>query len=160
MSVPTIFFIHGENTIFEVNKSYFDFINQDNYDLYCSETNEDPYSLADNIEYIITMQCGHYTHKNMLNTHIFPSFPLYCDSKDCLDNDGHNCSVCQNNCVFVCDLCSNFISEPKTVKSVIDYGIENIIKYNSEQFNDRKRKFEYTNDTNDNTNFFSKMKKN
>jgi hypothetical protein len=150
MSIPTIFFIHGENTLFDANKSYFDFINQDNYDLYCNKENPDPYSFANNKHSIITMQCGHYVHRDILLTHIFPSFPLCCTYPMCLDNNTNNCIMCNNVCVFVCDMCSNFISEPHTIKYVIEYGIEKIISIQSMKYSiqsiERKRKFEENTD--------------
>ena len=159
MSSLVPFFIHGESTIFDANKSYFDFSNQDNYDLYCSEENSDPYSLNNINDNIITMQCGHYIHKHMLLMHIFPSFPLCCVSNECLNDNSQNCNTCQTNCVFVCDLCTNFVCEPNTIKNVISCGIEFIIKYNSSNtLNDRKRKLQDSNI--DDNNDFLKMKKN
>jgi hypothetical protein len=152
MSIPTIFFIHGESSVFDANKSYFDFINQDNYDLYCNEENPDPYSFGNNRESIITMQCGHYVNKNILLTHIFPSFPLCCTSPECLENSADYCLMCNNVCVFVCDLCSNFVSEPHTIKHVIENGIEIVISINNinapQQLIERKRKFEQNMDDN------------
>jgi hypothetical protein len=141
MSLPTVFFIHGETSILDANKSYFDFTNQDNYDLYCSETNQDPYYLANKTENIITMQCGHYINKYMLLIHIFPSFPMCCNQ--CLDDDTQSCSTCETDCIFVCDMCSNFISQPNTIKSIIQNGIDNTISYNYlDMVNHRKRKYD------------------
>ncbi len=145
MSLPTVFFIHGETSFFDANKSFFDFTNQDNYDLYCTETNPDPYSLGSNISNIITMQCGHYIHQNMLMINIFPSFPVCCNSNECLHDDSELCSKCVSSCVFVCDMCSNIISEPTSIKNVIENGIESIISHNmSSQLSNRKRKTEDT----------------
>jgi hypothetical protein len=146
MSIPTVFFIHGESSVFDANKSYFDFINQDNYDLYCNEQNPDPYSFGNNKESIVTMQCGHYVHKHMLLTHIFPSFPLCCTNPECPDINSEYCLMCNNICIIVCDLCNNYISEPHTTKYVIENGIHNIISINRmnypNQLIERKRKYE------------------
>ena len=142
MSLPTVFFIHGETSVFDANKSYFDFSNQDNYDLYCTETNQDPYCLGNKTENIITMQCGHYINKYMLLIHIFPSFPMCCNNNECLDDNSQSCSTCETNCIFVCDMCSNFLSEANTIKSVIENGIDNTISYNYlDRVNHRKRKY-------------------
>jgi hypothetical protein len=157
MAVPIIFFVHGETSFLDANIAYFDFENQDNYQLYCSEQNPDPYFLADKRENIITMQCGHYIHKKMLLIHMFPSFPMWCDN-NCLNNESNNyelCSKCQSNCIFVCDMCSNHLSEPITIIDIlknsinngIDNIIENIIKYKYiNRLEDRKRKFDDSND--------------
>ena len=144
MSEPNVFFIHAESSIYEANKSYFDFAHQDNYDKYCSEQNPDPYTLHNNNENIITMKCGHYLHKYMIITHIFPCFPFCCVTNDCLNENSQNCSVCQSKCVFVCDLCSNIVSEPNTIESINKFGIENLICNIN-----RKRKFNDTNEFGD-----------
>jgi hypothetical protein len=66
--------------------------------------------------------------------------------------------MCNNICLFVCDFCSNFVSEPHTIKYVIEKGIENIVSIesmnNSNQI-ERKRKFEENIDDNTQNKKFS-----
>ena len=151
MSTPTVFFIHGEHTVFDANKSFFDFSNQDNYDIYCTPENPDPYSLGNNYQNIITLQCGHYVNTNMLVLQTFPFYPICCNNSECLNQD--NCSNCQTDCIFACDLCSNFVSEINKFKNIINSGVENILdcnflnqitENNNNDYN-RKRKVEQSN---------------
>jgi hypothetical protein len=98
----------------------------------------DEYDVYNHNSSIITLHCGHYISKQMLDTNIFPKFLTECDDsmctgfscyydKECGHNDDDDiiCDYCSSNCVFVCTKCNTQITNSIPIYDVQFCGLPN-----------------------------------